>query len=77
VFSSSRTTFVDWHACLGHPSDRIVRHVISKFQLPYVFNKKQTVYPACQQGKSHQLPFSISENKSSAPLELIFFSSDV
>jgi len=72
VFSSSRTTFVDWHARLRHPSDRIVHHVISKFQLPYVSNKKHTICPTCQQGKSHKLHFSIYENKSSVPLELIF-----
>jgi hypothetical protein len=72
ILSSSRTTFVDWHAHLGHPADRIVHHVLSKFQLPFTSNKKQAICPACQQGKSHQLPFSLSENKSSAPLELIF-----
>jgi len=73
IFSTSRTSFVDWHARLGHPADRIVRHVLSKFQLPYVPNKKLTVCPACQHGKSHQLPFLPSDHKSSAPLDLIFF----
>jgi len=72
IFSTSRTTFVDWHARLGHPADRIVCHILSKFQIPFVSNKKLVVCPACQQGKSHQLPFSIFENKSSAPLELVF-----
>jgi hypothetical protein len=72
IFSTSRTTFVGWHARLGHPADRIVCHILSKFQIPFVSNKKLVVCPACQQGKSHQLPFSIFENKSSAPLELVF-----
>jgi hypothetical protein len=72
IFSTSRTSFVDWHARLGHPVDRIVRHVLSKFQLPYVPNKKLIVCPDCQHGKSHQLPFLPSEHKSSAPLDLIF-----
>jgi hypothetical protein len=31
-----------------------------------------SVYNACQLAKSHQLPFSSSIHKSSAPLELIF-----
>jgi hypothetical protein len=71
-FPLPRTSFVDWHARLGHPVDRIVRHVLSKFQLPYVPNKKLTICHACQHGKSHQLPFLPSDHKSSAPLDLIF-----
>jgi hypothetical protein len=31
IFSRSCTTFVDWHARLGHPADCIVCHVLSKF----------------------------------------------
>jgi hypothetical protein len=72
VFSSERANFVDWHARLGHPADRIVHHVINKFQLPVTNNKKLPICPACQRGKSHQLPFNMSENKSSVPLELVF-----
>jgi hypothetical protein len=72
VFSNERATFVDWHARLGHLGDRIVRHVLSRFQLPFISNKNLSVCSACQHGKSHQLPFSPSTNKSSVPLELIF-----
>jgi hypothetical protein len=72
VFLSERATFVDWHARLGHPTDRIVRHVVSNFNLSATSNKKPIICPACQCGKSHQLPFSLSENKSIVPLELIF-----
>jgi hypothetical protein len=63
---------VDWHARLGHPADRIVRHVVNKFQLAVTKNKKLPICLACQRGKSHQLPFNMSENKSSVPLELVF-----
>jgi hypothetical protein len=73
ILSSSRTTFVDWHARLGHPADRIVHTVLSTFQLPFISNKKQTICPACQHDKSHQLPFLSSETKSTVPLELIFY----
>jgi hypothetical protein len=72
VFLSERATSVDWHARLGHPVDRIVHHVFSNFNLSTTSNKKPIVCPACQRGKSHQLPFSLSENKSSFPLELVF-----
>jgi hypothetical protein len=73
VFLSERAPSADWHARLGHPADRIVRHVISNFNLSATPNKNPIVCPACQRGKSHQLPFSLSENKSSFPLELVFF----
>jgi len=63
IFYSSLTSIVDWHAHLGHPADRIVPHVLSKFQLPFISNKKLTICLACQQGKSHQLPFSSSKTK--------------
>jgi hypothetical protein len=72
VFLSERATFVDWHARLGHLADRIVRHVVSNFNLSATSNKKPIICPACQRGKSHQLPFSLSENKSNVPLELVF-----
>jgi hypothetical protein len=72
IFSSEHASFVDWHARLGHPADCIVCHVVNKFQLPVTNNKKLPIYSACQRGKSHQLPFNMSENKSSVPLELVF-----
>jgi len=72
IFSSTRTTFVYWHTRLGHPADHIVHTVFSKFQLPFISNKKHIICPACQHGKSHQLPFSSSETKSNVRLELIF-----
>ena len=72
VFSSERVSFMDWHARLGHPTDRILRHVMSHFNLPVASNKKLSVCTACRRGKSHQLPFSLSHHKSTVPLELIF-----
>ena len=72
VFLCERAPSVDWHTRLRHPTDRIVRHVISNFNLSTTSNKKPIVCPGCQHGKSHQLLFSLSENKSSFPLELVF-----
>jgi histone deacetylase 1/2 len=37
-----------------------------------VSNKYTLVGDACQQGKSHQLPFSLSQHVATAPLELIY-----
>jgi hypothetical protein len=63
---------MDWHARLGHLANRIIRHVMSHFNLLVESNKKLSVCIACQHGKSHQLPFSLSHHKSTVPLELIF-----
>jgi histone deacetylase 1/2 len=62
-----------WHSRLGHPSFEVVRRVISEHNLSCSSEvNKETVCDACQQAKSHQLPYPVSTSKSSAPLELIF-----
>jgi hypothetical protein len=62
-----------WHSRLGHPSFKIVSRVLRDHELSSVSNKNVThVCDACQQGKSHQLPFSKSVSVSKVPLELIF-----
>ena len=62
-----------WHARLGHPATPIVRHVLHRHELPVVSNKHvDAVCDACQQGKSHQLPFSESSRVVNKPLELVF-----
>jgi hypothetical protein len=64
VFSSNKTPQSRWHARLGHPSSFIVRFVLSNNDLPYVSDVSlDHVCDACQQIKSHQLPY---------PLKLIF-----
>jgi hypothetical protein len=65
---------LDGNSLLGHPSFEVVRRVISTNNLPCSSEvNKETVCDACQQAKSHQLLYSVSTSKSSAPLELIFF----
>jgi hypothetical protein len=62
-----------WHSQLCHSSFKIVSRVLRDHELPSVSNKNVThVCDACQQEKSHQLPFSKSVSVSKAPLELIF-----
>jgi hypothetical protein len=64
---------LDGNSLLGHPSFEVVRRVISTNNLPCSSEvNKETVCDACQQAKSHQLLYSVSTSKSSAPLELIF-----
>jgi hypothetical protein len=73
AFSGVRVSSTHWHARLGHPATPIVRHVLHHHDLPVVSNKNaETVCDACQQGKSHQLPFSESSRVVKTPLELVF-----
>jgi histone deacetylase 1/2 len=60
VLSVVRASSSHWYSRLGHPATPIVRHVLRRHDLPLVSsNKEPAVCDACQQGKSHQLPFSV------------------
>jgi histone deacetylase 1/2 len=73
VFSGVRTASSQWHSRLGHPATPIVRHVLHRYELPvHSSSQSDTVCDACQQGKSHQLPFSESSRVVKSPLELVF-----
>jgi histone deacetylase 1/2 len=62
-----------WHHRLGHASSPIVQQVLSHNKLSYSRDLSPSVCNACQQGKSHQLPYPKSSSLSSSPLDLIFF----
>jgi histone deacetylase 1/2 len=73
VFTGVRVAPSQWHARLGHPATPVVRHVLRRHELPFASsNKDLAVCDACQQGKSHQLPFSESTHIVKAPLELVY-----
>jgi hypothetical protein len=73
AFSGVRVSSSQWHSRLGHPATPIVRHVLHRYELPVESsNKEFLVCDACQQGKSHQLPFPVSSRVVKAPLELVF-----
>jgi histone deacetylase 1/2 len=72
AYLSQRVPLDVWHYRMGHPSYQTVRHLISKFSLPISSNKIPGICSACQQGKSHRLPFFNSQSVSNQPLELIF-----
>ena len=73
VFSGVRVSPSLWHSRLGHPASPIVRHVLHRHELlSESSNKDVAVCDACQQGKSHQLPFSVSTHIVKTPLELVF-----
>jgi histone deacetylase 1/2 len=62
-----------WHHRLGHASSRVVQQVLSRHSLPVIHeSNKARVCDACQQGKSHQLPYPKSTSVSAGPMDLIF-----
>ena len=72
VFSSIKVSRERWHSRLGHPAIQIVQHVLHRHELPSVSNNNSVICDACQQGKSHQLPFSLSTRVTTSPLEIIY-----
>jgi histone deacetylase 1/2 len=61
-----------WHSRLGHPAFPIVSRVLRDNNLPFISDKSdEFVCDSCQRAKSHQLPYDISNKRSTAPLELI------
>ena len=62
-----------WHSRLDHPSFAVVQQVLSKNSISFVADlNKETVCDACQNGKSHRLPYPRSTSISLNPLELVF-----
>jgi uncharacterized membrane protein YgcG len=74
ALSAIRPSFSRWHSRLGHPSFPIVHKVVSENNLPCAREATVgSVCDACQQAKSHQLPYPKSSSVSKFPLDLIFF----
>jgi hypothetical protein len=74
ALSAIQPSFSRWHSRLGHPSFPIVHKVVSENNLPCAREATVgSVCDACQQAKSHQLPYPKSSSVSKFPLDLIFF----
>jgi histone deacetylase 1/2 len=73
AFGATKLSFAKWHSRLGHPSFPIVKQIIHSNKLPCLDeSSNESVCNACQQAKSHQLPYPKSTSVSTVPLELIF-----
>jgi hypothetical protein len=74
ALSSVKVSRDTWHGHLGHPVLQVVKHVFHSHDLPSIYesNKIEPVYDACQQQKSHQLPFSLSTRVIKFLLEIIY-----
>jgi len=59
-----------WHS---RPAPLVVHRVLSHHNLPFVQDENNKhVCDACQQGKSHQLPYPKSTSVTTSPLDLVF-----
>jgi hypothetical protein len=71
--SAVRSSINTWHSRLGHASNRVIEQVIRRNNL---LSSQESVSwyvcHACQQVKSHQLPYSSSMSASKCPLELVY-----
>lgn len=72
VFVGEHTFPDQWHSHLEHPAFHIVRHVLTRFSLPFSSNKIFHPCSTCFSSKSKQLPFSLSYTQINFPLELIY-----
>lgn len=52
-----------WHQRLGHPSNRVLSHVLSQINVKNLNNEENSFCDACQLGKSHALPFKTNTNR--------------
>jgi hypothetical protein len=73
VFGAAKPSASLWHSRLGHAFSSVVQEILNRFKLSCVkdLNNKH-VCDACQQGKSHQLPYPTSTSVSNEPLNLVF-----
>lgn len=60
-----------WHRRLGHPSSSVFEFIVKNRGLSVKDNEKSEFCSSCQLGKSHSLPFPISNSRASKPLELV------
>ena len=68
-----RTSIDGWHKRLGHPSIKIVHHLVKKFYLPISSTKTlSSLCHLCSINKAHQQPFRVNSLQSHESLELIY-----
>lgn len=71
AFTSSIQSTSTWHHKLGHPSSKIMKHLVSSHHIP-ISPPSSHECSSCHCAKSHKLPFSNHHLNSSRPLELIY-----
>jgi hypothetical protein len=66
------TSMDGWHKRLGHPSPKIVAHLVKSFSLPVSSSKLSSLCNSCSINKVYQLPFHPNSLKSQALLNLVY-----
>jgi hypothetical protein len=71
--SSSAQKWELWHSRLGHPSAKVLHTIFPSLSScnSLAFNSVNSHCKHCLAGKMHQLPFSVSTNKVTAPFQLV------
>jgi hypothetical protein len=73
AYSAAKLSLSQLHSHLGLPSYSTVSQIVSNNKLAITRESSSlSVCDACQQGKSHQLPYPNSSSVSKNPLKLIF-----
>lgn len=70
AFKLKLENFQIWHRRLGHLYSRILSKILNSCNEKFILNEK-SFYDSCQLGKSHLLPYSLSQSHARVPLELI------
>ncbi|CAH9105908.1 unnamed protein product, partial [Cuscuta epithymum] len=55
AFFGERTSLECWHRRLAHPTEPILRRLVSTFSLPITSSSLPNICDSCQLGKSHRL----------------------
>jgi len=72
AYVHKRTTPDGWHRRLGHPSSKLVHHIIHAFSLPSNKNGHSSLYTSCSQNKAYRQNFSTHGLTNTTPIELIY-----
>lgn len=73
AFSSSKSSWSDWHHRLGHPAFPILKSILSSFpNIGRCNGFESSSCNSCLINKSHKLPFSHSSIISTHPLQILF-----
>ena len=66
--SSATDQYELWHRRLCHASSKVVELVLRKCNIQNIMNENKADFcDVCQYGKSHTLPFQLSQSKSTKP----------
>jgi hypothetical protein len=72
AYVDERTSLDGWHKRLGHPSIKIVQHLVHQLSLPVSTKKFPSLCTSCSTNKAHKQPFSSTSFQSHSPLDIVY-----